>query len=410
MRVSRRIVPLLGAALLAACDEPITAPDELKELPRQLTAAERSVIASSNQFAFGLLREANREVPGKNLFLSPLSASLALGMTMNGAQGSTFDAMRGTLAFGTLSQGEINASYRGLIDLLVELDPRVRMEIANSIWYRDTFPFHQAFFDTTRTYFDAEVDGLDFNSPASVPRINGWVKEKTSGKITDIVQEISPQTVMYLINAIYFKGTWTQRFDPANTRDAPFFDAAGQRATRTVKMMFRDGNVRLYDGDGFQAVDLPYGNGAFSMTILLPHRDGSVEETLASLDATKWGRMVEGFADRPFGVMLPKFRLEYEQHLVDALTALGMGPAFTPYVADFTGMSPRGRDLYISDVLQKTFVEVNEEGTEAAAVTKVEIRETSAPPVFMVDRPFVFAIREKFSGTILFMGKIVEPS
>ena len=172
-------------------------------------------------------------------------------------------------------------------------------------------------------------------------------------------------------------------------------------------MLFR--SIRYSGGPGFEAVDLPYGNGAFSMTILLPDRGGSVEATLASLDATKWGRITEGLAEQQMGIMMPKFRLEYDQHLVDALKALGMGLAFTPDVADFTGMSPRGRDLYIYDVLQKTFVEVNEEGTEAAAVTKVEIRETSAPAMVTVDRPFVFAIREKFSGTILFMGKIVEP-
>ena len=407
MRVPRRMVPLLGAALLAGCEGPVTGPEPLQELPRQLTAAERSVIASSNQFAFGLLREADREMVGKNVFLSPLSASLALGMTMNGARGGTFDAMRHTLAFGTLSQAEINASYRGLIDLLVDLDPRVRMEIANSIWYRNTFPFEQSFLDATRASFDAEVAALDFESPASVGRINGWVKEKTSGKIEDIVDRIDPQTVMYLINAIYFKGTWTQRFDPARTHDAPFYDAAGQRSVRTVKMMHRDGPVRVSRGEGYQAVDLPYGNGAFFMTVILPDRGGSVEATLASLDATKWGKLVEGFADSRMGIMLPKFRLEYEQHLTDALKALGMGPAFDD--ADFTGMSPRGRELVISDVLQKTFVEVNEEGTEAAAVTKVEIEVVSAPPTFIVDRPFVFAIREKFSGTILFMGKIVEP-
>jgi serpin B len=348
-------------------------------------------------------------MPGQNVFLSPLSASLALGMTMNGARGETFDAMRHTLAFGNLSQAEINQSYRGLIDLLVELDPKVRMEIANSIWYRDGFPFHADFFDVTRTHFDAEVAGLNFDSPASVTRINDWVKEKTSGKIEEIVDRIDRRTVMFLINAIYFKGSWTNRFDPARTYDAPFYDASGTRQVRTVPMMNREGPIRVAAGEGFEAVDLPYGNGAFSMTILLPDAGGDVERLLASLDATEWGSLVEGFAEREMGIALPKFRLEYEQHLVDALTALGMGPAFAPGRADFTGMSPAGKDLYISDVLQKTFVEVNEEGTEAAAVTKVEIRETSAPAVFTVNRPFLFVLREKFSGTILFVGKIVEP-
>ena len=405
----RRIAPLLALALLAACEELPTDTVPLERLPRELTAAERSLVAASNHFAFGLLREADKERPGENVFLSPLSASLALGMTMNGARGETFDGMRSALAFGTLSQQEINASYQGLIGLLTELDPKVRMEIANSIWYRNTFPFHQTFFDTTRTYFGAEVAGLDFDDSGSVTTINDWVDEATTGKIEEIVDQISPATVMYLINAIYFKGSWTKKFDPAQTRDAPFFDAAGSRTVSTVKMMNREGSIRHAGGQGFEVADLPYGNGAFSMTILLPERGGDVEELLASLDATKWGQVVDALAERDMGIALPKFRLEYEQHLVDALTALGMGTAFDESAADFSGMSPRGEDLFISDVLQKTFVEVNEEGTEAAAVTKVEIRETSAPGVFTVDRPFVFVLREKFSGTILFMGKIVEP-
>jgi serpin B len=180
------------------------------------------------------------------------------------------------------------------------------------------------------------------------------------------------------------------------------------RPARTVKMMHRDGPIRYAGGQGFEAVDLPYGNGAFSMTILLPNRGEDVEALLRSLDATKWGQLVEAFHERDMAIEMPRFRLEYGQQLVDALTALGMGRAFTAG-ADFTGMSPAGKDLFISDVLQKTFVEVNEEGTEAAAVTKVEVSLVSAPGVFIVDRPFVFAIREKFSGTILFMGKIVEP-
>lgn len=411
MRVTRvRMAALLGALLLTACEDPIGQPERLDQLPRPLTAAESGVIAASNDFAFDLLREADRERKGENVFLSPLSASLALGMTMNGARGETFDAMRSTLAFGNLTQAEINASYRSLIDLLRQLDPRVQMQIANSIWYRNTYPFHTAFFDTTRTYFDAEVAGLDFDDPGSVRKVNEWVDRATSGKIDEILERIRPEDVMYLVNAIYFKGSWTKRFDPADTRDAPFYDAAGTRSTGTVKMMQRAGPLRYYRGAGFEAADLPYGNGAFSMTVLLPERGGDAGATLQSLDAARWSQVVDGLAEASMGIALPKFRVEYEHGLNDVLTRLGMGRAFgIGGQADFTGMSPRGDELVITDVLQKTFVDVNEEGTEAAAVTKVTVGVTSAPATFTVDRPFVFLIRERLSGTILFMGKIVAP-
>jgi serine protease inhibitor len=411
MRCSRvRTAALLGAFLLAGCEAAVIGPEPLEELPRPLTVAERAVIASSNQFAFGLLREADREVGAENLFLSPLSASLALGMTMNGARGETFEAMRATLDFGSLSQHDINASYRSVIDLLRRLDPQVRMEIANSIWHRNTFPFHAAFFDTTRTYFDAEVAALDFDSPASVKRVNDWVEKATSGKIDSILDRIDAEDVMYLINAIYFKGSWTNRFDPSRTQDAPFHDASGTRSTRTVKMMRRDGPILYYRGTDLEAADLPYGNGAYSMTVLLPNRGSDVSATLGSLDPARWSAIVDGLAQSSMGIALPKFRLEHEQGLNDVLTALGMGRAFGyDGPADFNGMSPRGSDLVITKVLQKTYVDVDEEGTEAAAVTNVGVGVTSLPATFTVDRPFVFVIRERFSGTILFVGKVVKP-
>jgi serpin B len=400
----------LAALLLAACAESSTAPRPIESLPRELSAAEREVIAASNGFAFDLLRQVSREQPGENVFLSPLSASMALGMTMNGARGSTFDAMRSTLGFAGLEQPEINASYRSLLDLLRGLDPSVQMFVANSIWYRDGFPVEPAFLDTTRTYFDARVEALDFGDPASVETINDWVRENTRGKIDSILEEIGPLDVMYLINAVYFKGDWAARFDPAATRDAPFHDAGGEHVVGTVRMMHRDGPTRLYRGAGFQAIDLPYGAGAFSMTVILPDRGVDVDATLADLTPERWAEITQGLAEVGLAVELPRFRLEYERHLNDALEALGMGVAFGHGPTDFTGISPLPNDLFISDVLQKTFVNVDEEGTEAAAVTSVTVAVSSMPPTLTVDRPFLFAIRERFSGTLLFLGRMVLPA
>ena len=416
---------LFGAALatlllLPACSEGPTEPRPIQALPRPLSSAEQATITASNQFAFDLFRQLSAEQPdsnpqatepqAKNLFLSPLSASMALGMTMNGARGETFEAMGGTLGFAGLSQHEINASYRSLIGLLRGLDPRVQMLLGNSIWYRDTFSFHPEFFDTTSTYFDAEVAGLDFGDPASVNTINAWVKESTKGKIDAILEQIGPLDVMYLINAIYFKGDWTRQFDKQDTRDAPFYNASGERQIGTVKMMHRKGPILLARGDDFAAADLPYGGGAFSMTVILPERGVEVDEVIASLTPERWQTLTDSFEEADLEVYLPRFRLEYEGSFNKALKAMGMGIAFGDGgVPDFTGMSPHGRDLFISEVLQKTFVNVDEEGTEAAAVTKVTIELVSLPPSFTVDRPFIFAIREKFSGSILFIGKMVEP-
>jgi serpin B len=406
MTANRLTIAVSAAMLITGCGESITEPDPITELPRALTLAEREVIAASNEFAFGLLSQVNGEQPGENIFLSPLSASMALGMTMNGARGETFDAMRGTLGFGDLSQPEINESYRGLIDLLLGLDPRVELAIANSIWYRDTYSFEQPFFDATSTYFDAEVAGLNFADPASLDRINSWVDDKTNGKIDKILNEIKPDDVMYLINAIYFKGDWTTQFDKADTRDAPFYGSSGEEVVSTVKMMRRDGGFDMYRGDGFRVADLSYGGGAFSMTVILPDRDVDVNDVVEALDTQRWAEMTAGFTKTEMDLHLPRFRLEYEKSFVDALTALGMGIAFGPG-QDFTGMS--SANPFISNVVQKTFVDVNEEGTTAAAVTVVTMTVTSAPPAFIVDRPFIFAIRERLSGAILFIGKMMVP-
>jgi serine protease inhibitor len=406
---ARGVAVALALLPLHACASDATGPSELlQSLPRELTASERAVIGSSNEFAFDLLKRVNQDDAADNVFISPLSVSMALGMTMNGAAGQTQDEMRSTLKFGDLSQPEINGAYRGLIDLLLDLDPSVDIGIANSVWYREGYPFDQPFFDTVDDAFDAEVAALDFSAPSSLTRINNWVKDGTRGRIPKIIDEIRADAVMYLINAIYFKGSWRQQFDPADTRDAQFTKLDG--STAQVRMMSASADVRAGWTPDYQVIDMPYGNGAFSMTILLPSPETNVNEVIEGLDAASWDALIVGLTQpRELPVALPKFKLEYEKVLNETLAALGMPTAFSDF-ADFSGMSAaNGNDLSISEVKHKSFVEVNEEGTEAAAVTSVTIVETSMPVEFRVDRPFLFAIREQFSGTILFMGKIVLP-
>lgn len=404
------VVALLGLFGIAACSES-TAPSEeprvIDALPRQLSVAEREVIAGSNVFAFDLLREVHaRESESSNVFLSPLSASMALGMTLNGAAGETFDAMRATLGFDGLSQEEINRSYHDLTDLLLELDPRVELTIANSAWMREGSVFVPAFSETLETWFDAETRSLDFSDPGSVDVINGWADEQTRGRIPEVLAEISPDHILFLLNAIYFKGQWTDRFKASRTRSAPFTLADG--SVVQVERMSGNPSAGIGWGDGVQVAELPYGGQAFVMTLVLPEQGRSLEDVIERLDAETWARWVESIGNyKELHVELPKFEMEYETRLNDALIALGMGPAFDQR-ADFSRLTPG--NAMIDFVQQNTFLKVDEEGTEAAAVTTVGVSLTSAPPAFVVDRPFLVAIRERLSGTILFLGAIGDPS
>jgi serpin B len=400
-------------ALAAGCD---TSPTDssgarpIERLPRQLSATEVALVGAGNEFAFGLLRAVHdEEARDRNIFLSPLSASMALGMTLNGANGETFDAMSATLGFGGLDLRQINTSYRTLIELLVDLDPAVGVAIANSIWHSRNVTLQNEFLGNVRDAFESRIEALDFgNSKGALKIINGWVDKATKGRIPTILDDISPDEIIFLINAIHFKAPWTESFAKKDTRPGTFNLADGSH--RSVQMMSKENaEFRWLNAEGVTVADLPYGGGAFSMTILLPGPGRSVDDLISSLDAETWDGWIAGLGEPSQGMLaLPRFTIEYEAGLVQALTALGMGVAFRGG-ADFSRMIDGG-GVSLSRVLQKTFVEVNEEGTEAAAATVVGVRLISMPPGVRVDRPFVFAIRERLSGTILFIGKVMDPT
>ena len=384
-----------------------------KGISRELTIAEQRLVESDNKFGFNLFKKIIEEEKDKNVFISPLSISMALGMTLNGADGSTREAMQATLEFQGLTMQEVNESYKSLIELLTQLDPKVIFQIANSIWYRQEVTFEEEFLNTNKTYFDAIVQALDFNNPdVAADIINSWVKENTNDRIEKIIEggDIDQNTVMFLINAIYFKGTWTYEFDKDLTQDDLFTLPDGSQ--KPIKMMIQENDSQYFENADFQAIDLPYGDGNFSMTILLPHPQKDIDFLIAEFNQNNWDQWISSFSEKPGTLHLPRFTLEYELTLNDVLKALGMEIAFDPNQADFTKMYKGSERLFISEVKHKTFVEVNEEGTEAAAVTSVEVGATSAGGsefTMRVDRPFVFVIRENHSQTILFMGKIVEP-
>jgi len=416
MTVRARRAGAVALVLLAcALEGPVTALTPITALPRALTGAEQDLIAADNRFAFTLLRRIAAErarTPG-NLFLSPLSVAMALAMTTNGAAGSTADAMRAALDLDGMTLEEVNEGYRGLIALLRGLDPRVQFTLANSIWYRQGFAVLQPFLDVTRQFYDARVAPLDFGSPTAAQTINAWVSQQTAGRITAIVEPVLPETaVMYLINAIYFKGDWTQQFDRRRTAPRPFRLADGSTVSVPTMTHGQQADLRVYRDAAVEILDLPYGGRAFSMTIVMPLEPAGIDALLANITAEAWDGWIAGLDATASEVYLPKFVLSSDLLLNSTLTALGMGVAFDcdpPDMADFTRMHVP-QEVCITRVKHKSFVDVNEAGTEAAAVTAVEMGVTSVPEAIVVDRPFLFAIRETLSGTILFVGVMRNPA
>jgi serine protease inhibitor len=409
---SRRVFFLFIIVLLSTFGCDVTDPTEP---PRELTSSEVKLVEADNSFGLKLFKEINTEETNSNVFISPLSVSMALGMTYNGAKEETEEAMRTTLKFGDLSMNEINESYKSLIELLSGIDSDVEFSIANSIWHRDDRVFEQDFFERCRDYFDARVSGLDFSqNEAAKDTMNNWVDENTNGKIEEIVDYVDPiYSVMFLINAIYFNGTWTYQFDEEDTKNDLFYLSGG--GTKICKMMEVLSEFRYFENSSMQAIDIPYGNGNYSMTIILPEYGEDIEGFIAELTREKWDEWMNGFSEDSVNLFLPKLKLEYkvEETLRKVLSNMGMEIAFDGR-ADFTGMYKPG-GIFIGRVIHKTFLEVDEEGTEAAAATVVEIEFTGlgggSPtyPVMKIDRPYILAIRENHSGTILFIGKIVDP-
>jgi len=367
------------------------------------------VVEAATRFGFNLYGEIAKASPGGNVFISPTSVSMALSMAANGAGGATRSAMLQAFGSGDLPIDEINLSMGALMRSLEAADPGVRLLVANSIWARKGMAFEKPFLELNRRFYDAETSVLDFLDPASPGVINAWVKEKTEGRIPSMVDRIDPQNILYLLNAVYFKGMWTEAFDRKETRDRPFTLASGTAVD--VPMMSRSGRFKHLSTEGFEAVSLPYGDGRLRMYLFLPAPGGDLKGFHRTLTAEAWKDWMSRFRETQGSVSLPRFRMEYEVSMKEALSAMGMGIAFDAARADFSPMVD-AREVSISQVKQKSFVEVNEEGTEAAAATSVEITLTSAvmtPFRIVFDHPFFCAIRDDRTGAVLFMGAVNDP-
>lgn len=400
-------VYLLGIIMLLACEQQADIGIIKVREDIDLTRSQQVLVENGNSFAFRLLGQVNLEEEKENFCISPYSISQALSMTLNGAAGNTASEMISALGFEDYTQSEINAYQQKMNQALQSLDPQTNIAIANSIWIRDDYSVRKEFVDTNTYYYEAEVQNLPFNA-AALKAINDWCDVKTKGRIDKILDNIASDDIMFLLNALYFKGSWVQKFDKAKTAESPFYLAGGNQTE--VNMMYQKAEFPYYEDDVVQVVELPFGNEAFSMVLVLPRQGVDLDELIATLNAANWDNWLQQLNKTEIHLKLPRFKLEYEKELIPTMSALGMQSAFDSQRADFSLINA-AQNLYIGLLKQKTFVKVDEEGAEAAAVTVVGMKLTAAMPEIQMtlDRPFLFMIKEKSTSCVLFMGRIGHP-
>jgi len=404
---------LLFATSFLSCDKDDD--EDLNDMDDPKTEVEcaevmETLVKNDNNFGFKLFQEINAlEGEDVNIFASSLSVATAMAMTYNGASNATAAEMKDGLLLDNLTDEEINEGYKCLLETLADLDEQVVLDIANSIWCREGYPVREDFFNTNQDYFQSEVKSLDFNDPESVEIINTWIADNTNDKILDMLDMIPADAVMYLINAIYFRGTWKYEFDEELTQAGDFYKE--DNTAITVNYMKQQADFDFLVTDAFTAIDLPYGNHDYSMTIFLPEYGHTVNEVIADLSEENWNTWLADFEETEVVLTMPKFNVEYKTLLNESLQNIGIQRAFEENSDNFLNINDDA--LYISRVIHQSFIEVSEVGTEAAAATIVEIVTESAepnqPPHLSLNRPFFFVIREHVKGTVLFLGKIVEP-
>ncbi|HUB86856.1 MAG TPA: serpin family protein [Verrucomicrobiae bacterium] len=368
--------------------------------------------AADNGFAFDLLKQIAVEQPGQNIFISPFSVSTALEMVGDGAAGETKTEMQRVLKTDALSPADLNAACKALNQSLVS-QTNVILNLADGIWYQDGFHLKTNFVADNQNYFQAALDAVDFDSPKSADVINAWADQATRGKIQNVVQYPFPDaTRVVLANAIYFKGNWAEQFDAKLTKPQDFYPAGG--VVKQVPMMSKTKKFNYQENKDFQAVELPYAGNRLRMYLFLPATNSSPQQLLAGFNGDDWhGKILTGFLQREGTLVFPRFKLDYDVTLNDPLQALGMKRAFDPQAADFSAMADE--PLFIGMVKQKSYVAVDEFGTEAAAVTTVvmtmsAVEEPQEPFQMIVDRPFLFVIADGDTQAILFMGIVNSPA
>jgi serine protease inhibitor len=381
---------------------------------RAASATDQQKLAAANTgFAFKLVQQIAKEQPERNIFISPASVSSVLQMVCNGAGGKTKEELQQVLGTSGMSLAAMNWANANLSQAIRTGSSNVLLNSANAIWYRKGIAVKPEFVRCNQQFYQAKVEGLDFNDSATVGIMNGWVNEMTRGRIPGIVSgPIDSLTFLYLANAIYFKGGWFVPFEVRETKERVFHPRGGGQ--KKLPMMARTDDFSYRRGTGYQAVRLPYKDWSLAMYVFLPDADSSPEKLLAIMNGDNWQRItLPGFGDRKGTLVLPRFKLEYGVDLKKPLRALGLRHAFE--AADFSAMC--SVPVFISEALQKAFVEVNEEGTEAVAATMMVGAsgiEMNPPKPFemIVDRPFLFVIHHTgdTGSSVLFMGVVFDPA
>ncbi|WP_423960788.1 serpin family protein [Candidatus Binatus sp.] len=385
------------------------------EVPAPNPAVTRRVASATDDFGFRLLKVLAKD-PKQNTIISPLGIAMALAMAYNGAAGATKKEMAKTLGLGSLSDDDINRANHSLMLALAKADPAAQLEIANALWVQKDFPINPDFRKVCQSFYDASAANLDFirDPKGAVAEINFWVDKNTHHRIPAIVAEIDPATRLILTDAVHFKGAWSSKFEGRDTRPRPFHLLSGD--SRNTAMMEQTSDFLYLENKDFQAIRLPYGNERYAMYVFLPRKPGGLPDFLRSLDQKHWKQWTGRFASRTTNIILPKFETAYSEQLNDVLNEMGMKLAFDSSRADFSRipLNPTpGNALYISRVKHKTWIKVDEEGTEAGAATSLEfelLARIGTSNVMIVDHPFFFAITEKQSGALLFAGVVMDPT
>ncbi|MEO9570966.1 MAG: serpin family protein [Polaribacter sp.] len=394
------LIKVLFVVLLQSCTSNTEEITPFNTIPKS-----EIFIEANNKFAFDIFKNIATTEANENFMISPVSLSLALGMVYNGSESETKTAFENTLNYTDFLPNEINEINREISVNLSDNSVGSIFEIANSIWIEKTFSVKEDFINTNKNYYNADVKNLDFSDVNSVNTINNWVSDKTHQKIPTIIETISPTDAMFLINALYFKSDWKYKFEEENTKELPFY---GENSTENVEMMNLTNDLSFYENTSFSAVKLPYKNDKYTMTVILPKENKTTTDIINLLNTDNWKSWTENFKNQAINLTIPKFKSSYQKKLNEGLVDLGLENAFSAN-ANFNGIS----DVFlkISYVLQKTFIEVNEKGTEAAAVTIVAIETTSTQPnkEIIINKPFLYTITEKETGSICFIGKIGMP-
>jgi serine protease inhibitor len=405
MRISR-IIPILSIpVILVSCNW--FENNKTKDIELSLKSSQ--LVESNNAFGFNIFEKIiSEEVAGKNIMVSPLSISQALSMATNGGAGNTLTQMQEILGFKDFSLPEMNGSNREVVNSLLDHDSKVTIEIANSIWYKDNFTVKSGFIETNKTFYNAQVSSFDHSQPEKAKTaMNNWVDEKTHGKIDKIIDVINAEDVMFLINAVYFKAKWKTEFKKKDTKPVLFKLDDGNE--KEVETMIGKVELNYYNDEKFSVIKLPYGYGKFDMLIYLPEEGYTTNDIVPGIEKTDFDQLgLLSLNERE--LYLPKFEFSYENKLNDELNAMGMTDALSPILADFSNITDE--DIFISNVMHKTYFKTDEEGTEAAAVTSISFTNTSVGPegIIKIDRSFLFAIVEEDTHSILFIGRVFDPT